>query len=353
MIYVVVMVAAIYQLVAIAACILFLLRRNTDSKVCATGISILKPIHGMDDFVRAAIRSHEDQEYPEFEILTGSTPPGSSAPNRKVGALIALADRARHPILVVNDADITVPRDYLRIVTAPLADQAIGLVTCIYRAESATLAGRWEALGVATEFAPSTLVAPLAGVSEFGLGSTLAFRREDLERIGGFDAIADYLADDYQLGAKLHALGLRNVIAPLVVSTHLAGESWGAVWRHQLRWARTVRLSRFGGYMGLPVTFATLWALVAACGGTWRIALALLAIRMVMAVTAGWFVLRSIDVLKLWLVIPFRDLYGVAVWAVALFGDTVEWGGEMLKIDREGRILKEGHEFHRRNHRSL
>ena len=307
----------------------------------ALPVSILKPVHHMDDFVRAAIRSHEPQDYPEFELLVGSTPAGSLAPNRKVGALIDLASRARYPILVVNDADITVPRDYLRIVTAPLSDPAVGLVTCIYRAESSTFRGRWEALGVATEFAPSTLVAPLVGVSEFGLGSTLAFRREDLDRIGGFAAIADYLADDYQLGAKLHALGLRNVIAPVVVSTHLAGESWAAVWRHQIRWARTVRLSRLAGYAGLPVTFATLWAVIAACAGMWRLAVALLALRLIMAVIAGWFVLRAIDVLKLWVLIPFRDLYGVAVWAVGLFGDTVEWDGEELRIDREGRIVRQ------------
>ncbi len=339
-----VVIAAAYQLIALAACLRFIVGQDSilraDLQSALPGVSVLKPVHHLDNYVQAAIRSHEAQDYPAFEILTGTTPAGSPAPNRKVGALIALTGQARYPFLVVNDADITVPRDYLRIVTAPLTDAAIGLVTCIYRAESSTLAGRWEALGVATDFAPSTLVAPLAGVSEFGLGSTLAFRRVDLDRIGGFAAIADYLADDYQLGAKLHALGLRNVIAPVVVSTRLAGESWGAVWRHQLRWARTVRLSRFGGYVGLPVTFATLWAVVAGGAGQWKMALALLAVRLIMAVTAGWGVLGAADVLKFWFLIPFRDLYGVAVWAVALFGDTVEWGGEMLKIDREGRILR-------------
>ena len=118
--------------------------------------------------------------------------------------------------------------------TAPLADPAIGLVTCLYRAEAYNWPSRFEALAIATEFAPSTLVAPLFGVSEFGLGSTLAFRRADLDEIGGFAAIADYLADDYQLGRQIHSLGRRNTLSHVVVSTHLASGSWRAAWRHQI-----------------------------------------------------------------------------------------------------------------------
>ena len=143
------------------------------------------------------------------------------APNLKVGSLIDLAREARHPILIVNDSDISVPAGYIRDVTAPLSDPGVGLVTCLYRAEAHDWPSRFEALAIATDFAPSTLVARLFGVSDFGLGSTLAFRRADLDRIGGFHAIADYIADDYQLGHKLHALGLRNIISEVVVSTRL------------------------------------------------------------------------------------------------------------------------------------
>jgi ceramide glucosyltransferase len=263
----------------------------------------------------------------------------TKAPNAKVGVLIDLAAEARHPVIIVNDSDITVERDYLRQVVAPLADASIGLVTCVYRAEARDWPSRWEALGVATDFAPSTLVAPFFGVSEFGLGSTLAFRRADLDSIGGFQSVAEYLADDYQLGCKLHSLGLKNVISHVVVSTRLAAGSWSNAWKHQLRWARTVRFSRRGGYLGLPVTFATLWAAVAALAGMWWIASSLLIIRLVMAITAGWFVLRSKDVLRYFYLIPLRDLWGVAVWAVALFGGTVQWRDRHLKLDPEGRIL--------------
>jgi len=273
------------------------------------------------------------REFPRARVVECRT----KTPNGKVGVLMDLVAASRYPILIVNDADIRVPPDYLARVTAPLSDPHVGLVTCLYRAHGDTLAARFEALGVSTEFAPSTLVARLVGVDEFALGSTLAFRRADLERIGGFAAIADYLADDYQLGHRLHALGLKCVLSDVIVDTHLGG-TWTDVWRHQVRWARTIRVSKFFGYLGLPVTYATLWAVVAAALGHWEIAAGLLVIRMVMAICAGWFVLRSLDVLRLWFLIPLRDLFGVAVWAVALFGNSVFWRGRRLRLDHEGRI---------------
>src|SRR5207237_10180627 len=142
-----------------------------------------------------------------------------------------------------------------------------------------------------------------------GRASPLALRRADLDGIGGFEAVADYLADDYQLGCKLHALGRRNVIARPVVTTTLAPPTWSAAWRHQIRWSRTVRLSRTGGYLGLPVTFATLWAIIAGvCGVPW-LGLGLLTLRLTMAVVAGYGVLRSPDVLKFLYLVPLRDLY--------------------------------------------
>jgi ceramide glucosyltransferase len=123
----------------------------------------------------------------------------------------------------------------------------------------------------------------------------------------------------------------------VIVETHLGG-SWAEVWRHQVRWGRTIRVSKFYGYLGLPVTYATFWAVIAALVGNWPMAGALLLVRMLMALEAGWFKMRSPDVLKLTLLIPVRDLFGVAVWFVALFGNTVEWRGKNLQLDPEGRI---------------
>jgi ceramide glucosyltransferase len=356
-------VAAGYQLFAIAACVWHLCRKRPVVGACPA-ISILKPVRGADPGFYEAIRSHAVQEYPQFEILFGIRDSDDSArgdierlirefpavsirlvictqdaPNGKVVVLMDLAKQARYPILIVNDSDITVPAGYLQGVVAALADAGAGLVTCLYRAEARDWPSRFEALAIATEFAPSTLVAPLVGVSEFGLGSTLAFRRIDLERIGGFAAIADYLADDYQLGKKLHSLGLQNCISEVVVSTRLSAGTWSAAWKHQLRWARTIRLSRGAGYAGLPITFATLWVLVALACGLWGVALALLSIRLTMAIAGGWFVLRSGDVWKYCYVIPVRDLWGACVWAAGLIGNEVEWRGLRLRLDREGRIV--------------
>jgi ceramide glucosyltransferase len=357
--------AAVYQLIALIAALVHRgASGGADPRPASPGISILKPVYGRDPGFYSAIRSHALQQYPDFEILFGvhslDDPASadvqrliaefpalpirlivcsSKTPNPKVGTLADLSLQARHPLLIVNDSDITVPAGYLRDVTEPLSDLTVGLVTCLYRAEADDWPSRLEALAVATEFAPSTLVAPWFGVSEFGLGSTLAFRKADLDRIGGFRVIADYLADDYQLGRKLHSLGLRNLISGVVVSTRMSAESWGAAWRHQLRWARTIRLSRGSGYAGLPVTFATLWAVIAVAFGYWPAALGLLAIRFAMAFACGWGVLRSRDVWKYFYLIPIRDLLGVAVWAVALFGHTVEWRGQRMRLDGEGKIL--------------
>ena len=238
-------IAAAYQLLGILACV-FCGRAKAPAKPLGP-VSVLKPVRGMDPGFREAIRSHTVLQG-DYEFLCGVSQPNdpalpilrefsrvrvvasnTRAANAKVGVLIDLAAAASYPVLVVNDADIRVPPDYLARVTAPLADARVGLVTCLYRPVGDSFAARFEGLGVATDFAPSALVARLLGVDEFAMGSTLAFRREDLERIGGFAAVADYLADDYQVGHRIHALGLKCVLSDVVVETHLGG-GWRQVW---------------------------------------------------------------------------------------------------------------------------
>jgi ceramide glucosyltransferase len=356
-------VAGLYQLLAIIATLCHKTQSPIPHPVTAP-VSILKPVYGKDAGFFEAIRTHALQHYPEFEVLFGirhqddparfeverlsAEFPGveirlvlcqTIAPNLKVGSLIDLAREARHPILIVNDSDISVPADYIRDVTAPLADPGIGLVTCLYRAEAHDWPSRFEALAIATDFAPSTLVARLFGVSDFAFGSTMAFRKSDLNRIGGFRAIGDYIADDYQLGHKFQALELRNEISEVVVSTRLSSGSWLGAWRHQVRWARTIRLSGGAGYAGLPITYASLWAAIAAAVGLWWIALPLVAIRVAMAIACGWLLLGSADVWRYCYMIPLRDIAGVAVWAAGLFGHCVVWRDQRLKLDAEGRIV--------------
>ncbi len=357
------LVALVYQLAALYATLRHRARRDPEPSRFPP-ISILKPVYGRDPAFMEAIRSHALQDYPDFEILFGAASdedpaiesiralqdefPDRSirfihcrteAPNGKAGVLIDLAAQARYGILLVNDSDIHVPESYLASVAAPLEDPGVGMVTCLYRANAAELPGIWEALGIATDFVPSTLVAPLAGVKEFGLGSTLVFRRADLEAAGGFAAIASYIADDYQLAKRITLLGRRVHLSKTVVETTLDGSTWGAVWRHQLRWARTIRVSR-GAYAGLPVTFATVWAAaaLAAAPPLRPLALVLLAVRLAVAYLAGWSVLRSGLILRYGVLIPFRDLWGAAVWAAGLFGNKVRWRDRSIKLRRDGRI---------------
>jgi ceramide glucosyltransferase len=326
-------------------------------------ISILKPVHGRDPHFYEAIRSHAVQDYPGFEILFGVSDPHDAAiddiqqlqrefpsipielhvvetdvPNRKVGVLAELARRARHPLLLINDSDIKVPLGYLTAVAAALAKPGVGLVTCLYRAEAESQASQWEALGIATEFVPSVLVARLLGVAEFALGSTMALRAETLREIGGFEAIGGYLADDYQLGSHVVNRGYRIEFAPVVVETHFGAESWRGVWRHQVRWSRTIRVSRPSGYFGYGITHATFWAAVAAIAGEWRVAAAALAVRIAAGVWTGAGVLRDRKVARQFWLIPFRDLMGFAIWFAGLLGTTVDWRGQKLRLQRNGKI---------------
>ena len=328
-----------------------------------TPISILKPVHGRDPRFLEAIRSHAEQDYGEFEILFGVSNPNDSAigdieqlqrefpalpislhvvstkaPNTKAGVLAELAKHARHPLLLVNDSDIKVEPGYLRTVAAPLADPKIGLVTCLYRAAAESAASRAEALGIATEFAPSVLVARLLGVAEFALGSTMAFRAETLREIGGFEAIAEYIADDYQLGRHISLRGYRIQFAPAVVETNLGAGTWAGTWRHQLRWSRTIRVSRASGYYGYVVTHATLWALVAFAAGQWWAGAAALGLRVAAGVWIGAGILKDHAVARRFWMIPLRDLFGFAVWVCGAFGDTVDWRGEKLRLRPDGRI---------------
>jgi ceramide glucosyltransferase len=355
--------AAAYQLLALAAAVRQAFRPTTRAAFHPP-VSILKPLHGLDPDFYQTLRTHALLDYPEFEILFGVRDADDPAvaeverlraefpavamrlirsdaatPNRKVGVMADLAAAARYPILVVNDSDIRVEPNYLARVVAPLEDPNVGMVTCLYRARARSLPGRFEAVGIATDFAPSALVAPLVGVSGFAFGSTMAFRAEDLARVGGFHSIAAYIADDYHLGRRIGELGRRVVISTCVVETTVPDTGWGEMWRHQVRWARTIRLSRGGGYLGLPLTNATLAAALLAAGGLWQAALALLALRLAAGLTTAAAVLRDRQSLWCAYLIPFRDLAGLAIWAAGLFSSTVVWRDSRLKLDAQGRIV--------------
>lgn len=364
-----------YYLLCLSSARAFLRQRKAQMEIPTANlpaVSILKPLKGIDPEIYESFRSHCQQDYPEYEIIFGvndtSDPAVASVEklktefpdrairlmvcseslgvNKKVSSLAQMVKTARYGTLVVNDSDIRVAPDYLRRVTAPLANERVGLVTCLYRGVAApTVGSRLESLGINTDFCAGVLAAQkVEGGIRFGLGSTLAFRRSNLEKIGGFESFADYLADDYELGKRLAGLGLEVKLSETVVETFLPAYTMREFWSHQLRWARGVRAARFSGYAGLIFTFGIFWALVAliALGATWvgwsLLALTLL-LRGAMAIVVGRAVVQDNYVPgRLWL-LALRDLIAVAVWIVSFAGSTVTWRGDRFKVSG-GKLIK-------------
>lgn len=336
-------------------------------------VSILKPLKGIDPEIYESFRSHCVQDYPgQYEIIFGvsdATDPAVASveqlqrefsgltiklvvcpkilgANVKVSNLEQMLLESRYEHILVNDSDIRVEPDYLRNVVAPLRNSDVGMVTCLYRGVAApTLASQLEALGISTDFAAGVLAARmLEGGLRFGLGSTLAFRKRDLERIGGFASIVDYLADDYELGRRIADLGLEIILSKVVVETHLPAYDLRGFVAHQMRWARGLRDARLGGYIGLASTFGIFWALLGlisfgALPWTWALLAAMLLLRGVVALLVGKIILRDRQVLPgLWL-LPLRDLVAVGVWITSFFGHTVTWRGDRFKL-KDGRLTR-------------
>jgi len=265
--------------------------------------------------------------------------------NLKVSNLAQMLPAARHEVRLVNDSDIRVPSDYLRKVIAPLADAAVGLVTCLYRGvASPTVCSRLEALGISTDFVPGVLSARfLERGLHFGLGSTLAFRRRDLEAIGGFEPLLDYLADDYELGRRIAATGKRIELSATNVTTFLPAYTLRQFFRHQLRWSRTIRDARRWGYAGLLFTFGLPWAfltLLAARGAAWAWALFALtfAVRLGVGLVAAVGVLHDRQVFRNIFSLPLRDLIAPLVWAAGFMGNSIHWRGDVFDL-KNGRLI--------------
>ena len=367
--------STLYYLLCLRSAIIFLRQRKT-GEVSRTQalppVSILKPLKGIDPEIYESFRSHCQQDYPEYEIIFGVSDPHDAAiesvkalkrefPDRriqlvvspvilganvKVSNLAQMMAEARHDYLIVNDSDIRVQPDYLRRVIAPLADPNVGMVTCLYRGvAAATLGSRLEALGISTDFCAGVLAArQLESGIRFGLGSTLAFRRVELEKIGGFASIVNHLADDYELGKRIADLGLAVKLSEVVVETYLPAYSLRDFFGHQLRWARGVRDARAGGYFGLAFTFGILWALLAVAasrGAFWALGAlaATLFLRFAVALVVGWKVLRDRQLFSYGWMIPLRDLIAVVVWIVSLGGHTVTWRGDRFEL-KDGKLTR-------------
>jgi ceramide glucosyltransferase len=343
------------------------------------GVSILKSLKGLDPGMHDAFRSHCRQNYTgEFELLFGVSSfddPAAAAvemlksefpdrairliacprrlgANGKVSTLAQLALHARHDFLLINDSDITVSRHYLESVMACFAPdprmgaettgqkaQQVGLATALYRGRAhGTLPSRLEALGIASDFMSGVLLSRwIEGGLHYGLGSTLAIRRQALEKSGGLLPLVDHLADDYELGARVARAGYRVELSAEVVETSVPAYHWRAFFDHQLRWLRTVRCARPAGYAGLIFTHGLGWAFlnVLASGfsllSIWLLALSFF-LRLAQAMTVGAAVLGDHEMIAyLWL-LPLRDTTAMALWLAGFAGDTIVWRGERFAL---------------------
>jgi ceramide glucosyltransferase len=341
----------------------------------APGITILKPVKGVDPRMHAGLASHCAQNYAgEFELIFGVSSlddpavaevarlrvefphinirliecPERLGPNGKLSNLTQMLPHARFEHILVNDSDILVSPNYLTHIAAVFATSTeqnkIGLVTAPYIGiASGTVWSRLEALGISTDFIPGALVArALEGGLRFGLGSTLATTKSALATIGGFAALTDQLADDYELGARLYRAGYRVELLHEVVATSVPPYTLRGFCDHQLRWARSTRDSRRAGYLGLGITYVLPWAvltMIASGGELWSFTLfsvALLA-RMAVALVVGVGFLRDGQILRDLLLLPIRDFFGLFFWAWSYASDTVVWRGERFRLHR-GRL---------------
>jgi ceramide glucosyltransferase len=270
--------------------------------------------------------------------------PDTIGENLKVSNLQNMLSRAKYDHIVIVDSDIRVDKHYLRSIVGPLSRKNVGLVTCLYRASGApTIASALEAIGITAEFAPGVLSAWLLEGMTFALGSTIALRRETLLAIGGFKALANYLADDFMLGNLVFKNGGEVYLAKYVVETVLAPTKFLAMIRHQTRWARSTRMSRPFGYLGLVLTYGTALALLNAavdrCSTQSVLFLCFtLSLRLVVAWLIGVHWLGDGVLKRYFWLIPLRDVLSPVIWILGLAGKRVEWRGRTFRVLRDGKM---------------
>ena len=350
----------------------FPLHQRISDNSFAPAVTLLKSLKGCDETTEDCLRSWLTQNYAgPVQIIFGAAsaddpvcdivkkllkelsasdarliicgPPTGA--NAKISKLAELEKLAKHEILLISDADVRVPPDFLANVVAQLRASGVGLVNCFYRlANPTTLAMRWEAVAINADFWSQVLQSQGLKPLDFALGAVIATRRQQLEEIGGLQSLADCLADDYQLGNRMARRGKRIVISPVVVECWSAPMSWAAVWKHQLRWARTIRVCQPVPYFFSILSNATLWPLL------W---LMIHPTNPVLIFSIGCWLVRAIAAMNLeqrltrsrahlpclWMA-WIKDLLQTAVWFWAFAGNRIEWRGQLYRLQSNGTLMK-------------
>ena len=371
MIFLLPLASLTYYLVAVFATIRFFRRERKKSLAgYMPPISVLKPVRGIDFASYENFKSFCLQDYPEYEILfcvndlhdaavplirslmqefpqrgmrllSGAAALGS---NRKVSSLALLAREAKYQLLVQSDGDVRVGPRYLREMAAPFERTETGVVSCLYRGiAQESLWARVEALGVASDFSAGVLVADWKEGVTFALGASVATTKTWLAKIGGYEALANVLADDYEIGNRVAKAGGRVLISREIVETMYPAARFREFWEHQSRWARTVRLCRPASYWGLLLTHGLPLALLGglASGSLIRAAFLLaayLALRLFQAWMIGVWGMQDETAKTKWWLLPLRDAIHFVVWVGSLFSNRIIWGGTEFRLKSNGEM---------------
>jgi ceramide glucosyltransferase len=336
------------------------------------GVTILKPIKGRDERTKECLRTWFLQDYAgpaqllfgvvstddaacsivrelllEFPsadarlVVCGS--PGSA--NAKVSKLATLMKLAKHDAIVISDADVSAPVGCVREMVHLLKDSKVGLANAFYRyADPITAAMFWEAAAVNVDFWSQVLQSRSLKAIDFALGAVMATRREQLQRIGGFERLQDCLADDYQLGNRIAKQGLSIVLASTVVSCHGGAVGWREVWKHQLRWARTIRVCQPVPYFFSILSNPTLWPVLWAIVQRTPLALGFAGVALVLRTLSAWDLERRLAGAEpcrsgpWWILV--KDVLQIGVWFLAFTGNQVEWRGERYWLRPDGNLVR-------------
>ncbi len=371
----------------------FPLHRREESTTSSPAITLLKPLKGCDAATEDCLRSWFAQDYAGpiqilFAVISTEDPvcaivrkligefPTRDAElivvsdligaNAKVSKLAELEKLAKHELIAVSDADVRVPPDFLANAVAPLREARVGLVNCFYRlANPSTLAMQWEAIAINADFWSQVLQSKTLKPIDFALGAVMVTRRKHIQEIGGFKALADCLADDYQLGNRIARNGHAIALCPIVVECWDPPLNWRAVWKHQLRWARTIRVCQPAPYFFSILSNAGLWALLwlgwtliklarslalpaldhgaslsATLSRSAMVAFVCLVLRVTIAFDLQRRLTRSLNHGVYFWLVPIKDLLQVAIWVGAFGGNTVEWRGQKFALKPDGTLVK-------------
>jgi ceramide glucosyltransferase len=339
------------------------------------GVSLLKPLHGMEPHLRENLESFFQQDYPgaweilfcarsaddpglalareisaaypevKCRILTSGEPPWTNA---KVWSLEAMLPHAQHDILLISDSDVEVQSHYLREVAPPFADEEVGMVTCLYRGVPVDgLWSRLEALGMSVEMTAGVLIANMMEGMKFALGPTMLIRKDVLKRIGGFAALADYCSDDFLLGNWTAAAGKRVVLSRHVIHHIVLHHTWASSWAHQVRWMKSTRFSRPKGHFGTGLTFAMPYGALGLAAGLlvgsqplgWALFGWAWVNRMILCFMVGGMAVDDARARRYCWLYPLRDVLGFCFWVASYSSSVIDWRGQKYRLIKDGKMV--------------